>query len=101
MDWSLGLTDVAIIKSAGPVGSANTAIYTNTIRVFDIAIGDTGSAAGRVLLLDNYASSTSSRVALIDSRSMFLHSNAGYRFTNGCYCIATGCTATINYIREF
>lgn len=97
-----GLIGVATINSAGPVGSSSTA-NVQRVRVFDVAIANTSGAVGTVRLYDNYASSSTgvTPIIQIDTTDMFLHSDNGYLFANGCYAIATGCTATVNYIREF
>lgn len=92
---TLGLTSIATIKSEGIVDSS-------CIRVFDIAIGDTSVAAFNVRLFTGISSSAINiPYIFLNSSTPYFHSAAGIRFSDGCWCRSTGCTASVLYIREF
>jgi hypothetical protein len=88
-----GLTGIATIKSAGAVGAGNI------IRVYDLAIGQTSGAAN--IMLFNGSDASGDAYMNINTNVMYQHSDAGFRFEKGCFAIPSGCTATVNFIREF
>ena len=91
---TLGFTGLATIKSAGVVVSTRA-------RIFDVSVGDTGAAAHSVQLYGGIGSSdTITPYMTLNSSTHFAISDVGYLFPTGCYCIASGCTASINYITE-
>ena len=99
MGEGFGLIGVATVNSAGIVGSSDTG-NPNAIRVFDVAISNTGAAVA-VIRLYSGIHTNGTPILQIDTTDMFLHSDRGYRFASGCFAWCVGGTATINYIREF
>lgn len=89
-----GLVGVASIGSAGVVGGGGV------IRVYDLAIANTSAATATVNLYNGF-DTTGTPYMLINTSVMYQHTDAGFRFDKGCFAVASGCTATINYIREF
>jgi hypothetical protein len=92
----MGYGDVgfATIKSAGTISSGVC------VRIFDVVMGDTSNAVNIIQVFAGGSSSAANTCAFwCDADGMSFAE--GLRFPNGAFVIATGCTATINYIREF
>ena len=47
------------------------------------------------------SSSTVFPAFAVSAAIQHFNSNAGIRLENGCFIVASGCTATINYMQEF
>jgi hypothetical protein len=96
MAYGYGLTDTASISSAGLLDGGNI------VRIFDVALASTSNAIHIIRMYNSGASGniTINEFITITSRNPIFNSNAGIKFGNGCFVLATNCTATINFIRE-
>lgn len=95
MAYNYGFVGLTSVSSAGAVDGGNV------IRIFDVAFGATSAAAAAIILKEGSLASTGTERMQIPVAVWAFNSNAGIRFDKGCYCIATGCTATISFTREF
>ena len=97
MAYGYGLTDVAQISSGGALDSGQI------VRVFDVCFGSTSNANHLIRMFNSADSGTQTinEYISINSNNPFFNSNAGIRFNKGCFVVAAGCTATINFIREY
>jgi hypothetical protein len=95
MAYGYGFTDVALISSGGLVDSGNI------IRVFDVAMASTSNAVNIVQLFNGTSAAKNQYLTINSANLNAFNSNAGIRFNLGCLVVATGCTALVNFIREF
>jgi hypothetical protein len=94
MDLNIGLTGIVAVGNTGVTVGASG----KPIRVFDIILSDT---AGTITLRNGTTIASELIITLPMGDTYDMHSNAGIRFTNGCFASATGSTAHVNYITEF
>jgi hypothetical protein len=94
MAHNYGTTGVAYIKLQSAVGTSG-----KPIRVFDIAIADTAGIG--TCALYNGTSTAGTCYVSIFSANTYFNSNAGIRFPEGCFALASGTSAIVNYIEEF
>ena len=90
------------ITTSGLVTSLTSGGVPVAVRVFDLAMGVTGAAASVVLWTADASGTTTGQLPVIAlaNAQLYLHTDVGYRFPNGCYCWLSGTTATVNYIIE-
>jgi hypothetical protein len=97
MAYGYGLADISTINSEGLVGGGSI------IRMFDVAMVNTSAVVSIISLYNGTSTADIPLVRLfqsaVDSTTVF-NSNAGVRFNKGCFVVATGCTATVNFIKE-
>jgi hypothetical protein len=93
MAYGYGFTDVALVSSGGQLDSGNI------VRVFDVAT--TSNAVNIIRLFNGTNIDLNQFLTVSPSNANAFNSNAGIRFSKGCFVLATGCTAMINFIREF
>jgi hypothetical protein len=95
MAYGYGFTDVALVSSGGQLDSGNI------VRVFDVAMASTSNAVNIIQLFNGVDISQNQFLTVNSANVNTFNSNAGIRFSKGCFVVATGCTAMINFIREF
>jgi hypothetical protein len=99
MAYNYGLTGIAIINSAGWVGSGS-------VRVFDVMLvnvtnGGTITLRNGVKVAGFSDTTTGGQYVTVSSGLSSFNSNAGIRFADGCLAVASAGTGVVNYITEY